>query len=151
MKQNKLDIILLFLLHIYLYCIFYILFYNIFIFVKTDFFIFKDFILQLLLSPIGLLFIDYYYLLYLFSPVIFYLILQSKVNSPVFRIYMVSVVSVFCVNCLVLLFTSQFYTKIIVMSYDGDLFCNKLFFMIPSLLVTIIINKLIFNKIFKSI
>lgn len=46
---------------------------------------------------------------------------------------------------------SELYLNIVVMSYSGELKVNKLFFMIPSLVLAVLINRLIFYKKFKKL
>jgi hypothetical protein len=150
MKPNKTsNIIFLFISHIYIYAFVYLILYNLIKYLKTGFFILEDFLIMTLLSPISLLFMEG--LCILFYPVIFLIINYFKPNNPISKTYMVSAFLTTFLTFTLLYIFNEYYLNIVVMSYDGKLRYNKLFFMIPSLLVAVFLNKMIFRKTFKRL
>ncbi len=167
MKQNKIqNIIFLFISHTYIYSFIYLLINEGIVLAKTDYYtvyfdkfefsnsetyftLFKDFILMLLFSPFSLIFIEGLYFI-LAPPIIFLLLKMKFPKIKEFKIYIISVISTTALIYILLLwFKSDNNLKIIVMRYDGELEYNKLYFMIPSLLVSILLNKIIFrNKLY---
>jgi hypothetical protein len=121
--------------------------YNLIRYIKADFFILKDFSGMVLLSPLSMMFIDGILIfLNLLSPVIFFIILHYKKNSNYFKTYILSVVLIAILNYIFLVFDDFNYLNIVVMSYNGDIVVNKLWLMIPSLIITILINYYIFRR-----
>jgi hypothetical protein len=145
MKPNKTsNTIFLFISHIYIYAFAYLILYNLIKYLKTGFFILEDFLIMTLLSPISLLFMEG--LCVLICPVLFLIINYFKPNSPIFKTYIISAILTTFLTYILLYIFNEYYLNIVVMSYDGELEFNKLFFMIPSLLVAIFLNKMIFQK-----
>ncbi len=162
MKQNKsYSIIKLFIFHIFLYAIIYTLIYDLIIFVKTEFFklyydsldftsfqkFFKlifDGFLKVLLSPFTLFFIEGFYIL--LAPLLFIIILYFKPNYNYFWTYLVSCFTISLLTYIIQLLNYDNFLNIVVMSYDGNLIFNRLYFVIPSLLIAILTNRFIFGK-----
>ena len=148
MKANKIFyVVLMYISHIYIYSSVYMILYNLIRYIKADFFILKDFSGMVLLSPLSMMFIDGILIfLNLLSPVIFFIILHYKKNSNYFKTYILSVVLIAILNYIFLVFDDFNYLNIVVMSYNGDIVVNKLWLMIPSLIITILINYYIFRR-----
>lgn len=152
MKPNRTyNIILLIISHVYIYSCTYVLLYNVIRYVKTDFFILKDFFLMILLSPFSILFIEGYTLFAFLGPIVLFLVLRFNPNMNILKLYIISAMLIFIFNYILQYINSDNYLEIVVMSYDGELKYEKLFFIIPSLVVTIILNRIIFrNKLFNQ-
>jgi hypothetical protein len=152
MKPSKLyNITLLFISHIYTYSFTYILLYNLIRFIKTDFFILKDFLIMSISSPLFVMYIGDTPFIILIMPIMFFIIKYFKPENNIFKIYVISVILISIVNYILLYLNKRHCLDISVISYDGELEYNKLYFMIPSLIVAVFFNKMIFKKRFNKI
>ncbi len=146
-KNNTNNLTLLFISHIYIYSFTYILLYNLIRFIKTDFFILKDFLIMSILSPLSVMYIGDIPFFIILIP-IFYLIIKYyfKFNQSVFKTYLISVVIVNGFMYLIMLFNSKNYIKLVGRIDDQDYIIDKLFFIIPSIAITILVNKWFFRN-----
>ncbi|OXA71050.1 hypothetical protein B0A58_13870 [Flavobacterium branchiophilum NBRC 15030 = ATCC 35035] len=133
MKPSKLyNITLLFISHIYIYSFTFILLYNLIRFIKTDFFILKDFLIMSISSPLFVMYIGDTPFIILLMPIMFFIIKYFKPENNIFKIYVISVILISIVNYILLYLNKRHYLDISVISYEGELEYNKLHFMIVS-------------------
>lgn len=147
MKPNRnYSIILLILSHTYIYSCIYILLYNAIRYLKTDFFILKEFFIVILLSPFSILFLEGSPLFALLTPITLFLVLRFYPNANIFKLYIISAILISVFNYILLYINSDNNLEIVVMSYNAELKYEKLFFIVPSLVITILLNRIIFRK-----
>lgn len=153
MKKNKTNsIFLLFLLHIYIYSLVYVLLYDIVRFYIEDRFEIKELFITSLASPLYVLYfgdIPFFILLIPF----FYIVISHYFKSThnQFKIYIISTALVNSLMYLIMFFNSRNYIKLLGRINNQDYVIDKLFFMIPSLLVAIFLNKMIFKRNYKRL
>lgn len=148
MRKNKTNsIFLLFLLHIYIYSFIYVFLYNIVKSFVVNRFEFKEYFWTCLGSPLYVMFIGDIPFFILLIP-FFYIVISHYFKSThnLFKTYIISTALVNSLMYLIMFFNSRNHIKLLGRINNQDYIIYKLFFMIPSLLVAIFLNKIIFQK-----
>jgi hypothetical protein len=148
MLLNKIKPILtLFFIHIYMYSLIYVLLYDIAKFIITDRFEIKELLISCIISPLYIMYFGDIPFFILLIPITFFIIMYFKPNNTIFNIYIISVVLTNVLMYLILFIKSNHSLEVIGRIEDNQEYIyNKLFFMIPSLLITISLNRLIFKN-----
>ena len=126
--------ILLFICHIFIYSSIYLLIYEIIRFIKTGVFILTDVLSQIIFYFILLIFVN------IFSYIFFIVILNFKNNVKIFNCYVISITLNEIIYSIIQILDSDYSLEL------GNTEINRFFIFLPSLLISIFLNKLIFKN-----